>query len=171
VIFGCGCSSFVTPPNIEWYFANVWDASWNAGAYGRYDFQLGPGIAMIKGKTLPKQYNVNALQLVMVEEEEEEEEEAVVYREQGGAYGLLGQMSRAGMLDFESHGPNTPTQHIIHRSNKVLHALQQHSITNLQKLHVELAHVIFDVGVVGPELMVGAFSADGEEEWRLILRR
>ena len=42
-------------------------------------------------------------------------------------------------------------------------------MTSIQEHHIELALAVFDDGVVGPELAVGPFGADGEDEWGLIL--
>lgn len=100
VIFGCGCSSFARPPDVEWYFPSIWQLPWQTGNYARYDFQLGQGREKIFGKKLPTAYNVKALQLKDVDAGD------VIYHEHGEAHGLLAQMHRAGMTDFDLHGPN-----------------------------------------------------------------
>ena len=67
-------------------------------------------------------------------------------------------------LHHRVHGlPCTLTQYIIHRKNELYHAILQHPMTNPQKRHVELA-IIFNLGIVDPELMVAAFGADREED-------
>jgi hypothetical protein len=100
VVFGCQCSSHVRPPDLEWYFSTIWNLPWTAGNYARYDFQMDPGMEQIKRKNLPTAYNVKALQLKDVEPGD------VVYHEHGEAHGLLTGMYRAGMIDFNPHGPN-----------------------------------------------------------------
>lgn len=42
-------------------------------------------------------------------------------------------------------------------------------MNTFQKPHIELAFTIINFGPVHKELVDGAFGADGEEEWDLIL--
>ena len=100
VIFGCYCSSSVGPLDAKWYFPAVWNLPWETGDYARYNFKTNTAVPAVNGKDLPQGYNVKALQLTNVDAG------SVVYVEDGGAQGLLAQMSRAGMMDFDPHGPS-----------------------------------------------------------------
>ena len=81
LIFGCQCSSQVTPPDCNYYFGKVWALPWSLGDYCREDFPLSNASGIIDEKTMPRKYNVKAAQLKNVKEE------AVIYgREGGGIY-------------------------------------------------------------------------------------
>ena len=92
VIFGCQCSSHVTPLDVEWYFPNIWTLAWKTGNYSRQDCVPNPDLREINGKALPKTYNVKALQLDRVQDD------AIVYRQEGAA------PRRGAAVVWEPHG-------------------------------------------------------------------
>ena len=63
LLFGCQCSSQLTPPDCRWYFSTVWDLPWQSSEYSREDFTLNNASGIIQERTMPKKYNVKALQL------------------------------------------------------------------------------------------------------------
>lgn len=86
VVFGCQSSNHVTPPNLDWYFENVWSLPWRFGNYARFQFQPNPNASSINGMSVPSDYNAKSVQLNNVDES------AVVYWQDGEMYSLTGML-------------------------------------------------------------------------------
>ncbi|KIY45810.1 hypothetical protein FISHEDRAFT_48815 [Fistulina hepatica ATCC 64428] len=64
VVFACSFSSFVTPPDLDSYFKDIWALPWRFGSYQRTVHHLQPNHPIVSKTTFPKLPNNYSMKTV-----------------------------------------------------------------------------------------------------------